>query len=514
MSVLTITGLSHVYDNKILFDKADLSINNGEHAGIVGLNGAGKSTFMNILTGRILQDSGEVKWQNGVTWGYLDQYLDIDRSLTVMEYLKSSFAHLYAKNEKMEELYARVATETDADVMDQLIRRAGNIMDELTQANFFDLEAEIKKVANGLGVGAIGYETPVSRLSGGQREKLMLAKLLLTAPDVLLLDEPTNFLDTEHIDWLAKYLNAFQGTFLLISHDAGFLNAVCKLIVNIENGEIRRYTGNYDLFLSQQESNRKQYAENYNRQQREIKKMEDYIARNKARAATAGMANSRKKQLEKIEVMNKPLSIPEATFAFRYTPLVTKDLLDVKNLEIGYGSPLLPPLNLHLTCDSKLWIRGTNGIGKSTLLKTLLGQLKPVGGSFRFHPAVKIGYLEQEIEFPGGVSNALGFLNLRYPRKNQKELRAELAKVGIRNEMSLRPLHELSGGEQIRVRLCAMEHTESNVLILDEPTNHLDVVAKEALKKALSAYEGAILLVSHEADFAEDVCNDVFDVKV
>lgn len=512
MSILEIKNLSHVYDSKTLFYKANLSVSGGEHSGIVGLNGAGKSTFIKILSGEVLQDEGEVKWLNGLTTGYLDQHADIDRSLTVMEYLRAAFSEMYVLNYKMESIYAQMA-ESDPDELDKLITKANNILDRLTDAGFFELDATIKKVASGLGVAALGYDTPISNLSGGGRAKLMLAKLLLTKPDVMLLDEPTNFLDVEHIAWLEEFLNGTKSAFLVISHDVDFLDKVCKNIINIENGEIKKYSGNYSQFVVQREQNAKQYEEAYARQQREIEKMTDYIERNKARAATAGMANSRKKMLDKIEIIRKPTVVYDAEFNFPYVDLNTKELLVVDKLEVGYGSPILPPFSITLGSDTRLWLRGTNGIGKTTIIKTILYKLAKISGKVRFHPAVKIAYIEQDLTFENSELLPAQYLSDKFPRLNQKDVRALLAKVGLKNELALKPIHTLSGGEQVRLKLAVLMNQPSNLLVLDEPTNHLDVRAKASLKKALNAYKGAILLVSHEKDFAEGVCNKVFDVK-
>jgi len=297
MSILEIKDLTQFYDERILFNEANLTINNGEHVGIVGLNGAGKSTFINIIAGKITWDGGEVNWLPGIRWGYLDQHATLDGSLTVMEYLQDSFKHLFELNERLEDLYMQMGECEDPDKLDKLIRKSSNMQDELTEKHFYDLESQIKKVANGLGVNSFGYDKLISTLSGGQRAKLMLAKLLLQDLDIMLLDEPTNFLDIEHIDWLTKYLNGFKKTFMVISHDTKFLNNVAQYIVNIENGNIKKFTGNYDKFLTQRDMITKQYEEDYLRQQAEIKRMQDFIDRNKSRAATAGMANSRKKML-------------------------------------------------------------------------------------------------------------------------------------------------------------------------------------------------------------------------
>ena len=514
MSVLTIKGLTHIFDSKTLFEDADLSVNNGDHIGVVGLNGAGKSTFMNIITGRLSQDAGEIKWLNTIRWGYLDQHADIDRSQSVMEYLQGSFDHLYKLNEQLEQIYTDMASEEDPDKLDRLVNKSAVMQEKLDDSGFYDLDSKIKKVANGLGVNNFGYDTIISNLSGGQRAKLMLSKLLLEELDVMLLDEPTNFLDLEQIDWLRKYLDSFKGTFILISHDTAFLNSVCKIIVNIENGMIKKYWGNYDSFLLQHEQNAKQYADSYERQQREIKKMEDYIARNKARAATAGMANSRKKMLDRIDVMQKPVSFEKPTFSFPYTLLVTKHLLEVKDLSVGYdGKSILPPITFGLDSTTKLWLRGTNGMGKTTILKTIMKRLPAISGSFNFNINAKINYIEQDLQFRSKEINAMTFMNETYPKMSQKDIRTQLAKVGIKNDLATKYISNLSGGEQVKIKLCALMQKESNILILDEPTNQLDVSAKEALFEALQAYDGAIILVSHEPLYAEKLCNKVFDIE-
>ena len=513
MSILEIKGLTQRYDDKYIFNNADLTVNNGEHIGIVGLNGAGKSTFINIISGNLSQDAGEVKWLNGIRKGYLDQHATIDQTKTVMEYLYSSFTYLDQINDSMNAIYEKLGSVEDPDEMDRLLNKAARMQEQLDNAGYYDLESKIKKVANGLGVNNIGYDRVIGTLSGGERAKVMLSQLLLEERDIILLDEPTNFLDIEHVDWLTKFLNSYPKTFLVISHDTKFLNDICKYVVNIENGNIKKYTGNYDQFLKQWEMNAKQYEENYNRQQAEIKRMQDYIDKNKARAATAGMANSRKKMLEKIEVMQKPVEIADAVFSFPYISLNSKDFLIVKGLKIGYDRQLLPPIDLHMSSQTKLWIRGTNGVGKSTLIKTLLYKIPSLGGTFNFHLSAKIGYLEQELRFDDTSLTPLTYYANFFPRASQKEQRSELAKVGIKGELASRQMVKMSGGEQVRTKLAVLCNTPSNVLILDEPTNHLDVRAKQALKDALIKYEGALILVSHEKEFADGICDSIFDAK-
>lgn len=514
MSILSINGLCHVYDSKTLFDDAELTINNGEHCGIVGLNGAGKTTFMNIIAGRVIQDAGEVKWLNGIRWGYLDQHADIDRTQTVMDYLQTSFNYLHEINEKLEKLYSDMGETSDMDELDKLIKKSSNMQDYLDKHDYYDLDSQIKKVANGIGVGTFGYDTPVANLSGGQRAKLMLAKLLLSELDVMLLDEPTNFLDLEHIEWLKKYLDSFKGTFLVISHDTEFLNSICRVIINVENRQIKKYSGDYNSFMAQYEQSSRQYSDAYERQQREIKRMEDYIARNKSRAATAGMANSRKKMLDRIDVMEKPISTVPAHFEFPHVLVATKDLLVVEKLEIGYnGKPILPPIDLHMGSESKLWIRGTNGLGKSTLIKTIMNIIPKISGKFHFNPNTQINYIEQDLEFRNSTCSATQFMNDTHPKMSSRDIRNELAKVGIKNDLASKAICNLSGGEQVKIKLCSLMQKPSNLLIMDEPTNHLDITAKESLAESLKNYEGAVLLVSHEPQFASAICNDVFDIE-
>lgn len=512
MSVLEINGLSHIYDEKLLFDNAGISINNGEHIGIVGLNGAGKSTFMNIIAKKIPQDEGEIKWLPGIRWGYLDQHAEVESEISVMDFLRSAFKHLFDTNERLENIYAELSVETDEAKQSNLIDKSARLQEYLIESDFYDLDSKIKKVTNGLGINNYGYDTPLGNLSGGQRAKVMLAKLMLEDLDVMLLDEPTNFLDVEHVEWLIKFLENFKGTFLVVSHDTLFLNRICRGILNIENSEIKKYSGSYDQFMLTREQNAKQYEDRYLRQQKEIERMEIYIAKNKARAATAGMANSRKKMLDKIEVMKKPAVILDSDFSFPYIDLHTKDMLIVKNLQIGYEKPLLPPINFHMASDTKIWIRGTNGIGKSTLLKTLMGQQKSLGGSFHFHLATKIGYLEQDLIFGNKSLNAMIYFNECFPKLNNKDQRSALAKVGLKGDLATNPIEKLSGGEQVRIKIAVLMNTPSNILILDEPTNHLDIRAKDSLKKAISEYSGALILVTHEQDFAESVCNKTFDI--
>lgn len=512
MSVLEIKNLSHRYDDRWLFEKANLVVNNGEHIGVVGLNGAGKSTFINILDGRLSQDEGEVNYLGGVRRGYLDQYATVDGSLTVMEYLLQAFDYLYAMNDRLEEIYTQMES-AQGEQLDLLIKRSASLSERLVTEGFYDLESKVKKVANGLGVNKFGYNAVIANLSGGERAKLMLSKLLLSELDIMLLDEPTNFLDVEHVEWLVKYLNSFKKTFLVISHDVEFLDKVCKQIVNIENGRIKKYSGNYTRFTVQRAEDAKQYEDEYNRQQAEIKRTMEYIERNKARASTAKMARSRQKKLDKMNILSTPTEITECTFTFPYVDVNAKEFVKIKNLSVGYSYPLIENINILMNSTDKLWIRGTNGVGKTTLLKTLMRVIAPKAGSFFIHPEAKILYLEQDLNFDDKAMTAVEYYSLNRPMDKASKVRQSLASVGIKGDLATKPMVKLSGGEQVRVKLSVLTTTSANLLVLDEPTNHLDVIAKKALKQALIDFEGAIILVSHETEFAKDVCNIIFDAK-
>lgn len=512
MSVLEIKNLSHGYGEVNLFDNANLTIGSGEHLGVVGLNGVGKSTFINILDGRISQDEGEVNYLPGIRRGYLDQHATIDGRLTVMEYLSEAFDYLYKESERLEEIYGQMET-AEGEELDRLIKKSARISENLVEAGFYDLESQIKKIANGLGVNKFGYNTIIGTLSGGERAKLTLSKLLLSDLDIMLLDEPTNFLDIEHVDWLVKYLTSYKKTFLVISHDTAFLDKVCSGIVNIENGRIKKYGGNYSQFLAQREEDARQYGDEYRRQQAEIKRLSDYIERNKARASTAKMAHSRQKMLDRMEVLQKPAETVECSFEFPYLDVNAKEFFRTRDLSVGYLSPLIENIRLDMTSTDKLWIRGTNGVGKTTLLKTIMRLIKPLGGSIFIHPEARVLYLEQDLIFDNPNATATEYYSDRRPMDNIKKTRQALAQAGIKGELAIKPVCKLSGGEQVRVKLSVLTKSPSNLLILDEPTNHLDVPAKKALKEALIDYPGAIILVSHEREFAGEVCNKIFDAK-
>jgi ATPase subunit of ABC transporter with duplicated ATPase domains len=513
MSILEVTNLTHTFGDKKLFNDTGLQLYTGDKMGLTGLNGAGKSTFINILAESILPDGGRVKWNPKAKIGYLDQQARINGALSVMEYLEGAFSNLFETEKKLDALNAKIAVCKDNGKLMELLEVSGEYQNMLETENFYSIKSEIEKVAAGLGITAFGLDTPVKRLSGGQRAKVMLAKLLLEAPDVLLLDEPTNFLDREHIEWLTKFLSGFKGAFILVSHDFVFLNRVVNCICDIENYTISRYNGSYESFVKQKQMKAEEYARSYNHQQKEIAKMEDYIDRNLARASTTAMAQSRRKKLEKMEKIDRPQQAVKPTFVFKFKQVSKKTLIKITNLEVGYGQPLLPKISLQLKTAEKVGISGFNGIGKTTFLKTIAGMLPKISGNVKYDDDVVVGFYEQENVWENPAKTAFAEIKDAFPTLKDKDVRGHLAKCGLRADQVMQSLSTLSGGEQAKVKLCKLTLTPCNMLILDEPTNHLDVNAIEQLKKAVLSFEGLVLYVSHNKAFCDDIGGKRLDME-
>lgn len=511
MSILHVQELTHGFGDRNLFYEIEFRLLKGEHVGLVGANGSGKSTLLNLLINKQIPDEGVIDWHPGIEIGYLEQHPDFKNDETIKEYLRGAFAGLFALEEEMLTITERLAHQEN-ESLEKDLERLGIIQEILEANQFYTLDATIEEVAAGLGITALGMTTKTSHLSGGQRTKLMLAKLLLSKPDVLLLDEPTNYLDDIHITWLQKYLANYPNSFILISHDMTFMNEVVTIIHHLEHKGLTRYTGNYVAFTEAYELRKKQAYQAYLRQQKEIGKLEDYIARNKARASTAKQAKSREKKLEKIDRIEKPGNLPIPRFTFRVCREPNQEVLVAENLAIGYERPLFEGVNLTVKKNAKIALTGYNGIGKTTTIKSLLGLIGPLGGSVDIGSFARPVYLEQEVQIPIQDS-ALQYVWSRFTDMEEKHVRKELARCGLKNEHIYQPMNTLSGGEQTKVRLCVLILQNSNFLVLDEPTNHLDIRAKQALKEALQKYKGTVLLVSHEPDFYEDWVTETWNVE-
>ena len=511
MSILNVEHLSHGFGDRAIFQDVSFRLLKGEHISLIGANGEGKSTFMDIITDKLMPDEGKVEWAKNVRVGYLDQHTVLEKGMTIRDVLKSAFGFLFEMEEQMNQICEKMG-EADEDEMNSMMEELGTIQDLLMAHDFYIIDAKVDEVGRALGLNEIGMDKDVTGLSGGQRTKVLLGKLLLQKPDILLLDEPTNYLDAQHIEWLKRYLQEYENAFILISHDIPFLNSVINLIYHMENQRLDRYVGDYDKFQEVYAVKKSQLEAAYKRQQQEIADLEDFVARNKARVSTRNMAMSRQKKLDKMDVIELAREKPKPEFHFLEARTAGKCIFETKDMVIGYDEPLSRPLNLLMERGQKIALVGANGIGKTTLLKSILGLIPAMSGSVELGDYLSIGYFEQEMA-PGNTTTCLEEIWKEFPSYTQYQVRSALAKCGLTTKHIESQVRVLSGGEQAKVRLCKLMNRESNVLLLDEPTNHLDVDAKEELKRALKAYKGSILLICHEPEFYEGLATDVWDCK-
>ena len=509
MSILNVEHLSHGFGDRAIFQDVSFRMLAGEHIGLIGANGEGKSTFMSIITGTLMPDEGKIEWAKNVRVGYLDQHTVLEKGMTVREVLTSAFDFLFEMEEKMNHICDNMG-EMSPDEMDTAMEELGTIQDLLRMHDFYMIDSKVDEVARALGLTDIGLDKDVTDLSGGQRTKVLLAKLLLEKPDILLLDEPTTYLDVVHIEWLKRYLNDYENAFILISHDIPFLNSVVNLIYHMENQRLDRYVGNYDQFQEVYAMKKAQLEAAYNKQQKEIAQLKDFVARNKARVATRNMAMSRQKKLDKMDVIELASEKPKPEFNFKLSRTPSRYIFQTKDLVIGYNEPLSTPLNLEMERGQKIVLTGANGIGKTTLLKSILGLIPSISGTVEQGDYLNIGYFEQEMT-GDGTKTCIETLWDEFPSFSQYEVRSALAKCGLTTKHIESQVRVLSGGEQAKVRLCKLINRETNVLLLDEPTNHLDTDAKDELKRALIDYKGSILMVCHEPDFYDGLATDVWD---
>ena len=506
--ILNVKNLTHGFGDRAIFDNVSFRLLKGEHIGLIGANGEGKSTFMNIITGKLTPDEGTVEWAKNVRVGYLDQHSVLEKGMTIGDVLRSAFQFLFAMEAEMNRMYEQMGDATPEE-MERLLAETGTYQELLEQHDFYMIDTKVDEIARALGLEELGLDRDVTDLSGGQRTRVLMAKLLLEKPDILLLDEPTNYLDEQHIEWLKRYLQDYENAFILISHDIPFLNSVINLIYHMENQSLTRYVGDYDHFQEVYAVQKAQLEAAYKRQQQEISELQDFVARNKARVSTRNMAMSRQKKLDKMEKIELAAERPKPEFHFQEARAAGKILFETKDLVIGYDEPLSRPLNLSMERSQKIALVGANGIGKTTLLKSILGLIPPLSGQAQLGDYLYIGYFEQEMA-PGNTTTCIEELWKEFPSYTQYQIRSALAKCGLTTKHIESQVRVLSGGEQAKVRLCKLINRETNLLLLDEPTNHLDVDAKDELKRALKEYKGSILLICHEPEFYQDVVSEVW----
>ncbi|MDX8336090.1 ABC-F family ATP-binding cassette domain-containing protein [Candidatus Cetobacterium colombiensis] len=510
MSILDVKNVSHGFGSRVILENASFRLLKGEHVGLVGANGEGKSTFLNIITGKLMPDEGQVSWCNHITTGYLDQYSTLEKGKTIRDILKSAFAHMFQLEQEIMDLYTKMG-DCSPEEMDSILEEVGEIQSILEGADFYNLDSKIEEYAAGLGLLDIGLERDVSELSGGQRAKILLAKVLLENPMILILDEPTNFLDEDHITWLKNFLKNYENAFILVSHDIPFLNEVTNVIYHIENAILTRYTGDYYQFREMYELKKRQIEAAYKKQQKEIAHLQDFIARNKARVATTNLAKDRQKKLDRMDIIEIAREKPKPIFGFKTARTPSREIITVTDLVIGYNEPLTKPLNFTIERNQKIAIKGVNGLGKSTLLNTILKRIKALSGEIEHGQFLEIGYFKQEEE-SSSITALDEFWN-EFPGLTNAEVRAALAKCGLTTDHITSQMRVLSGGENAKVRLAKIMNREINFLILDEPTNHLDVDAKEELKRAIKEFNGTVLMVSHEPEFYMDVATEIWNVE-
>ncbi len=509
--ILNVKNLSHGFGDRAIFENVSFRLLKGEHIGLIGANGEGKSTFMNIITGKLMPDEGTVEWAKNVRVGYLDQHTVLEKGMTIREVLQSAFRFLFDMETSLNQMYDQMADASEEE-MTRLLEETATLQELLEQHDFYMIDAKVEEVGRALGLNEIGLDRDVTELSGGQRTKVLMAKLLLEKPDILLLDEPTNYLDENHIEWLKRYLNDYENAFILISHDIPFLNSVVNLIYHMENRCLDRYPGDYDKFQEVYAMKKAQLEAAYNRQQQEIRELKDFVARNKARVATRNMAMSRQKKLDKMDVIELAKERPKPEFHFRTARASGKTIFETSDLVIGYEDALTLPLNIRMERGEKIALTGANGIGKTTLLKSILGLIPPLSGKVHRGDYQYIGYFEQETDQNNSTTCIEEIWSL-FPSWTQYEVRSALAKCGLTTKHIESQVRVLSGGEQAKVRLCKIINTDTNILLLDEPTNHLDTDAKTELKQALQEYKGSILLICHEPEFYRDVVTKVWNCQ-
>lgn len=511
--LLQAVGIHKYYAATPILTDITMHINEGEKIGLVGVNGAGKSTLMRILAGEESYDSGTIHRQKDLTIGYLAQDGGLDSDNTLHEELRSVFTDLLRMEEELRQLEAEMATAEGAE-LEAVMRRYADLSEQFRQQRGYEIDARVRSMLSGMGFADYPPDTLVSALSGGQKTRLALAKLLLQEPDILMLDEPTNYLDIPTLTWLEDYLRHYRGALLIISHDRYFLDVIVDSIIEIEGTKAVRYTGNYTKFIEQKAANYEKQLKQYERQQAEIARLEDFVQRNLARSSTSRRAKSRRKMLERMERINKPGEIKRAHFSFQIERMTGSDVLHAEGLSYAYEDRVIfRDASLSLKRGDSAALVGPNGIGKSTLLKLLIGELQSPEGSITWGTNVKIGYYDQEHENLNPENTVLNEVWDAYPHLDEVEIRTVLGGFLFSGEAVEKRIRDLSGGERARVSLAKLMLQNANVLIFDEPTNHLDLYSKEALEAALVDYEGTLLFVSHDRYFLNKMADYILELS-
>jgi ATP-binding cassette, subfamily F, member 3 len=518
MILLQVNQLSKYYGAELILENMKLEIQNKDRVALVGRNGAGKSTLLKIIAGQLSFDGGEMIKPKGTSIGYMAQDTGLESELSIWDEMLTVFSELISlekKLRKLEETMSRQETFENERLYQKVLKEYDELQNLYKEQGGYQYEADIRSVLHGLQFAQFDRSTPISTLSGGQKTRLALGKLLLTKPDILILDEPTNHLDIETLSWLEQYLQNYLGAVLIVSHDRYFLDKVVNQVYEISRHSMKKYHGNYSSYLSKKAEDYEREMKQFEKQQEEMEKLRDFVKRNITRASTTKRAQSRRKQLEKMDVMDKPNGDEKsATFSFQIDRPSGNDVLSIRELAIGYDQEAVSQhISLKISKGDSTALVGPNGVGKSTFLKTIIGKLKTISGEFRFGTNVQVSYYDQEQANLVSNKRVLNELWDEHPLMPEKDIRTALGNFLFTGDDVLKTVSTLSGGEKARLALAKMMLEKGNFLILDEPTNHLDLDSKMVLENALIDYPGTILFVSHDRYFINRIATKVVELS-
>lgn len=518
MIVLQVNQLYKSFVTDEILSGVKLEVQHRDRVALVGRNGAGKSTLLKIIAGQMSYDSGEIIIPKDVNVGYLEQHAGIDSELSIWDEMMTIFGRLHKMEHALRNLEQKMADPSvheDSEAYARIMADYDQLQHDFKEAGGYQYEADTRSVLHGMQFFSEDYEKPIRSLSGGQRTRLALAKLLLSKPDLLILDEPTNHLDIETLSWLEGYLKSYDGAILIVSHDRYFLDQVVSIVYEVSRTRVTKYTGNYSAYLDEKAKNYERDIKMYERQQDEKAKLEAFIQKNIARASTTKMAQSRRKMLERTEWMDSPDSDEKsASFGFTIERQSGNDVLSIDDLAIGYtGNEISHGISMRVFREDRIALVGPNGVGKSTLLKTVVKDLAALNGDIRYGTNVQIGYYDQEQAKLNSNKTVLAELWDEWPLMNEKDIRTVLGNFLFSGDDVTKPVNSLSGGEKARLALAKLMMQKCNFLVLDEPTNHLDLDSKEVLENALIDYPGTLLFVSHDRYFINRIATKVVELS-